>query len=184
MNGPVTIRSTDFWVKVVGMLQQNWTLIEDEAAGAVRVYSSMIRVVCSTRSLCPLRVLLMKRLRRMALGALQRAEIFNPFFIRQPRPSADPRIPMGRSILRGASGDREVTFRYLHSARECAARTAANLARPRYPIGKNEPTTCPGEHAIALQTRTKTARRGNDWAHGKAVPSVLGAPLLSPGMGQ
>src|SRR6267378_1852047 len=38
MNEPVTIHSTDFWVKVVEMLQQNWALIEDEVAGAVRVY--------------------------------------------------------------------------------------------------------------------------------------------------
>jgi len=38
MNELVEIHSTDFWVKVVEMLQQNWALIEDEAAGAVRVY--------------------------------------------------------------------------------------------------------------------------------------------------
>ena len=38
MNEFVAIHSADFWVKVVEMLQQNWALIEDEAAGAVRVY--------------------------------------------------------------------------------------------------------------------------------------------------
>jgi hypothetical protein len=38
MNEPVTIQSTDFWVKVVEMLQQNWALIEAEAADSVRVY--------------------------------------------------------------------------------------------------------------------------------------------------
>ena len=37
MNKPVTIQSTDFWVKVVAMLQQNWALIEEEN-GAVRVH--------------------------------------------------------------------------------------------------------------------------------------------------
>ena len=36
-DGPVAVQSTDFWVKVVGMLQQNWALIEPEAR-AVRVY--------------------------------------------------------------------------------------------------------------------------------------------------
>jgi hypothetical protein len=38
MNANIPIRSTDFWVKVVGMLQHNWALIEDETPGAVRVY--------------------------------------------------------------------------------------------------------------------------------------------------
>ena len=38
MTGSVTIQSTDFWVKVVEMLQQNWALIEGEESGAVRVY--------------------------------------------------------------------------------------------------------------------------------------------------
>jgi hypothetical protein len=37
MSETITIRSTDFWVKVVEMLQQNWALIEDETPG-VRVY--------------------------------------------------------------------------------------------------------------------------------------------------
>jgi hypothetical protein len=37
MSETITIRSTDFWVKVVEMLQQNWALIEDEMPG-VRVY--------------------------------------------------------------------------------------------------------------------------------------------------
>jgi hypothetical protein len=38
VNEPVEIRSTDFWVKVVEMLQQNWALIEEEPAGAARVF--------------------------------------------------------------------------------------------------------------------------------------------------
>lgn len=37
MKETITIQSTDFWVKVVEMLQQNWALIEDETPG-VRVY--------------------------------------------------------------------------------------------------------------------------------------------------
>jgi hypothetical protein len=37
MSETITIQSTDFWVKVVEMLQQNWALIEDETPG-VRVY--------------------------------------------------------------------------------------------------------------------------------------------------
>ena len=36
-DGLVAIQSTDFWVKVAGMLQQTWALIEPEAMG-VRVY--------------------------------------------------------------------------------------------------------------------------------------------------
>jgi hypothetical protein len=38
MNEPVTIRSTDFWVKVVEMLQQNWALIEASEEGGADVY--------------------------------------------------------------------------------------------------------------------------------------------------
>lgn len=38
MNEPVAIRSADYWVKVVEMLQQNWALVETEGADAVRVY--------------------------------------------------------------------------------------------------------------------------------------------------
>jgi hypothetical protein len=38
MNEPVAIHSADYWVKVVEMLQQNWALIEEETAGAARVY--------------------------------------------------------------------------------------------------------------------------------------------------
>ncbi len=34
----VSISSRDFWVKVVGMLQQNWALIECDDAGAWRIY--------------------------------------------------------------------------------------------------------------------------------------------------
>lgn len=30
-DGPVATQGTDFWVKVVGMLQQNWPLIAPEA---------------------------------------------------------------------------------------------------------------------------------------------------------
>jgi len=36
--GSVIIHSTDFWVKIVEMLQQNWALIDADDAGAVRVY--------------------------------------------------------------------------------------------------------------------------------------------------
>ena len=34
----VEIKSTDFWVKVVGMLQQNWAVIEPLGEGDVKVY--------------------------------------------------------------------------------------------------------------------------------------------------
>jgi hypothetical protein len=35
---PVAIKSRDFWVKVVEMLQQNWALIDPEASGSARVF--------------------------------------------------------------------------------------------------------------------------------------------------
>jgi hypothetical protein len=35
---PVAIKSVDFWVKVVEMLQQNWALIDIEASGSARVF--------------------------------------------------------------------------------------------------------------------------------------------------
>jgi hypothetical protein len=38
MSEPVSLQNDDFWVKVVEMLQQNWAVIEPEAAGGVRVY--------------------------------------------------------------------------------------------------------------------------------------------------
>ena len=38
MNEPVSITNTDFWVKIVEMLQQNWAVIEPDAAGEVRFY--------------------------------------------------------------------------------------------------------------------------------------------------
>jgi hypothetical protein len=38
MNEPLAIKSDDFWVKVVEMLQQNWALIVPNAAGGVRAY--------------------------------------------------------------------------------------------------------------------------------------------------
>jgi hypothetical protein len=38
MRKPLSIRSSDFWVKVGEMLQQNWALVEAEEAEAVRVY--------------------------------------------------------------------------------------------------------------------------------------------------
>jgi hypothetical protein len=38
MTDSVHPQSTDFWVKVVGMLQQNWALIENEPAGRIRVH--------------------------------------------------------------------------------------------------------------------------------------------------
>ena len=37
MNEPVSIQSSDYWFKVVEMLQQNWALIEPSASG-VTVY--------------------------------------------------------------------------------------------------------------------------------------------------
>ena len=37
MTDSVHLHGTDFWVKIVGMLQQNWALIEAEPAGRVRV---------------------------------------------------------------------------------------------------------------------------------------------------
>lgn len=38
MDKLITIESQDFWVKVVGMLQQNWALIERVDPGAARIY--------------------------------------------------------------------------------------------------------------------------------------------------
>jgi hypothetical protein len=38
MTDDVTIQSTDYWVKVVEMLQQNWALIEAGTADRVLVY--------------------------------------------------------------------------------------------------------------------------------------------------
>ena len=34
MNDPIEIQSTDFWVKVVGMLQQNWALNRGRGEGS------------------------------------------------------------------------------------------------------------------------------------------------------
>ncbi len=62
MNEPVTIHSTDFWVNVVEMLQQNWALIEDEVAGAVRVYFLSDTSGVFDETLSPPRVRRMKRL--------------------------------------------------------------------------------------------------------------------------
>jgi len=38
MSEPVPIQNEDFWVKVVEMLQQNWAIIEPDAAGGARTY--------------------------------------------------------------------------------------------------------------------------------------------------
>jgi hypothetical protein len=38
MSEPVTIKSGDFWVKVVEMLQQNWALIDIEPDVSARVF--------------------------------------------------------------------------------------------------------------------------------------------------
>jgi hypothetical protein len=38
MSEPVTIQSTDYWIKVVEMLQQNWALIEAVKPEGVCVY--------------------------------------------------------------------------------------------------------------------------------------------------
>ena|ERR1700720_4950495 len=38
MSEPVTIQSTDYWIKVVEMLQQNWALIEAAKPEGVCVY--------------------------------------------------------------------------------------------------------------------------------------------------
>lgn len=38
MTEKIAIESRDFYVKVVGMLQQNWALIEPEQDGCVRIY--------------------------------------------------------------------------------------------------------------------------------------------------
>jgi hypothetical protein len=49
-------------VKVVEMLQQNWALIEDEVAGAVRVYFISDTSGVFDETLSPPRVRRMKRL--------------------------------------------------------------------------------------------------------------------------
>jgi hypothetical protein len=38
MTESINIKSRDYWFKVVGMLQQNWALIEAISAGCPRVY--------------------------------------------------------------------------------------------------------------------------------------------------
>ena len=39
MNGAlIRIKSADYWVKVVEMLQQNWALVDGELGGSARVY--------------------------------------------------------------------------------------------------------------------------------------------------
>ena len=38
MNDIIAIQNTEFWVKIVEMLQQNWAVIEADNAVAVRVY--------------------------------------------------------------------------------------------------------------------------------------------------
>ncbi|SRR6266536_2992465 len=38
MNEFVAIRSSDFWVKIVAMLQQNWAVIEPDDIDAIRIY--------------------------------------------------------------------------------------------------------------------------------------------------
>ena len=40
MEQPISITSRDYWFKVVGMLQQNWALIENVSADGCRVYFS------------------------------------------------------------------------------------------------------------------------------------------------
>ena len=38
MTEEIAIECRDFWVKVVGMLQQNWALVEPEQDGCARIY--------------------------------------------------------------------------------------------------------------------------------------------------
>ena len=38
MESSVEIKSRDYWIKVVGMLQQNWALIEANATGGVTIF--------------------------------------------------------------------------------------------------------------------------------------------------
>ena len=38
MRAPVAIQSSEFWVKLVEMLQQNWALIDEGPGGAARVF--------------------------------------------------------------------------------------------------------------------------------------------------
>jgi hypothetical protein len=38
MSKTISIESRDFWVKVVGMLQQNWALVDPEQSGGVRIH--------------------------------------------------------------------------------------------------------------------------------------------------
>ena len=47
----VNIPSRDYWVKVVGMLEQNWALVEtgNSQSAEVRVFSWETRAACSTR---------------------------------------------------------------------------------------------------------------------------------------
>ena len=38
MRAPVTIQSSDFWVKLIDMLQQNWALIDEGPESTARVF--------------------------------------------------------------------------------------------------------------------------------------------------
>lgn len=38
MNDAVSIKSSDFWVKIVEVLQQNWAVVETEADASARIY--------------------------------------------------------------------------------------------------------------------------------------------------
>jgi hypothetical protein len=38
MDETISLKSNDFWVKVVEMLQQNWALVEEKRDGGVCVY--------------------------------------------------------------------------------------------------------------------------------------------------
>jgi hypothetical protein len=46
MSEQVPIENEDFWVKVAEMLQQNWAIIEPEAAGGVR-RPAAVRLRCN-----------------------------------------------------------------------------------------------------------------------------------------
>ena len=44
----VEIKSRDFWIKVVDMLQQNWALIDELPDGGVIIFSSLMDPRCLT----------------------------------------------------------------------------------------------------------------------------------------
>jgi hypothetical protein len=101
---PVGIKSTDFWGKVVEMLQQNWALIEDEPGRAVRVFSSATRAACSMRLRFPP---ISRRDRRSGFKRFADSADLLSFLRPPPAPYHRTAHPSGAIYRWAASGDHE-----------------------------------------------------------------------------